>query len=139
MTSRRPSHIPARKPFPRSVKAAVLQRSGGMCEADGCSQVGKEFDHIKAVAIGGLSTLENCRLLCTEHNAEFGIQQARAAAKADRAGGRSGQKARRDRAKANGTHRKIQSAPLQKGPNVSRLNSKHPSYQSRGFGKREER
>ena len=106
--SRRPDHIPKRKAFPKSVQAAILQRSGGMCEMPGCTEVGKEFDHYpKPVAMGGPSTLENGRLLCKPHNASTGIQTAKDAAKADRQGGRSGQKARRDRAKANGTHRPI--------------------------------
>jgi hypothetical protein len=37
--SRRPDHIPRRKAFTRPVKAAVLQRSAGMCEAPGCDRV----------------------------------------------------------------------------------------------------
>lgn len=95
--TRRPSHIPTRKPFAKSVKAAVLKRSGGMCEDPGCDRVGTDFDHVKPVAIGGESTLENCALLCRDCNASKGIQEAKAAAKADRAGGRSGQYARRAR------------------------------------------
>ena len=106
--TRRPDHIPKRKAFPKSVQADILQRSGGMCEMPGCNAVGKEFDHYpKPVANGGPSTLENGRLLCKPHNASTGIQTAKDAAKADRQGGRSGQKARRDRAKAKGTHRPI--------------------------------
>jgi hypothetical protein len=108
--SRRPDHIPKRKAFPKSVQAAILQRSGGMCEMPGCKAVGKEFDHYpKPVAKGGLSTLENGRLLCKPHNASTGIQTAKDVAKADRQGGRSGQYARRAKAKAAGKHRQIQS------------------------------
>lgn len=104
--TRRPDHIPKRTAFPKAVKAAVLIRSGGMCEAPDCIRPGKDFDHIKPVAIGGKSTEDNCQLLCRNCNAAKGIQEAREAAKADRAGGRSGQYARRQRAKASGTHRK---------------------------------
>jgi 5-methylcytosine-specific restriction endonuclease McrA len=110
--TRRPDHIPPRKAFPKSVKAAVLKRSGGSCEAYGCTNTGRDFDHIKAVAVGGESTLENCRLLCRSCNAAKGIEEAEAAAKADRQGGRSGQTKRRKDRKAKGTHRPIPSQPL---------------------------
>lgn len=107
MTSRRPDHIPKRKSFPKAVKVAVLNRSAGMCEASDCTNVGRDFDHIKPVAIGGKSDLQNCQFLCRKCNAAKGILEAREAAKADRAGGRSGQQARRARAKAEGKHRPI--------------------------------
>ena len=107
--SRRPAHIEKRKPFPKAVRLAVLYRSQGMCEADGCDAVGKDFDHKKAVAVGGQSTLENCRLLCRDCNAADGVVVAKAAAKSDRQGGRSGQYARR---KKNGS--KLQSRGFQK-------------------------
>lgn len=125
--SRRPDHIPTRKPFSKAIKAEVLKRSGGMCEAEGCNRPGKDFDHVKAVAFGGKSTEDNCQLLCRECNAEKGIQEGRDAAKADRQGGRSGQYARRQRAKANGTHRPIRSAGFQKrtGPSALSKDSKH--------------
>ena len=115
MTSRRPDHIPKRKAFPRSVQAAILQRSGGMCEMPGCKSVGEEFDHYpKPVAMGGKSTLENGRYLCHSHNATTGVQTAKDAAKADRQAGRSGQYARRQRAKAEGRHRPIAAKPFPK-------------------------
>jgi 5-methylcytosine-specific restriction endonuclease McrA len=116
--SRRPDDLPKRRPFPKAVKAEVLKRSGGMCEAEGCTRTGRDFDHIKPVAFGGTSTLDNCQLLCRDCNAEKGIQEGRDAAQADRKGGRSGQYARRTRAKAEGRYRPIPS------PNVSGL-SKH--------------
>jgi hypothetical protein len=128
--SRRPDHIPKRRPFPKAVRAAILKRSGGMCEMPGCCSVGKEFDHYPIpVAMGGPSTLENGRLLCKPCNASTGIQTAKDAAKADRQGGRSGQKARRDRAKAKGKHRPIPSRPLRSGSKI----------QSRKFEERKER
>ena len=61
--TRRPDHIPTRKPFTKAIKAVVLKRSGGMCEAPDCTRPGKDFDHVRPVAIGGESTLENCQLL----------------------------------------------------------------------------
>lgn len=128
--TRRPDHIPTRKPFSKAIKAAVLKRSGGMCEAEGCNRPGKDFDHVKAVAFGGKSTEDNCQLLCRECNAEKGIQEGRDAAKADRQGGRSGQYARRQRAKANGTYRKIPGKPFAKPTGPSRLSKAHPHYQS---------
>jgi 5-methylcytosine-specific restriction endonuclease McrA len=111
--TRRPDHIPTRKPFSKAIKAEVLKRSAGMCEAPDCDRVGKHFDHCKPVSIGGESTLSNCRLLCEPCNREKGIQEARDAAKADRAGGRSGQQARRARAKAAGTYKPIASKGFQ--------------------------
>ncbi len=107
--SRRPDYLPTRKPFSKAIKAAVLKRSGGMCEAPDCNRPGKDFDHVKPVAIGGKSTEDNCQLLCRECNAAKGVQEARDAAKSDRAGGRSGQQARRARAKAAGKHKQIPS------------------------------
>lgn len=112
--TRRPSHLPKRKAFSKAIKAEVLKRSGGMCEAEGCTRPGRDFDHVKPVAFGGESTLENCQLLCRPCNAEKGIQEGRDAAKADRKGGRSGQYACRQRAKANGTHRAIKSPGFSK-------------------------
>ena len=126
-TSRRPDHIPKRKAFPKSVKVAVLNRSAGMCETPDCTNVGRDFDHRKPVAIGGKSDLQNCQFLCRKCNAAKGILEARDAAKADRAGGRSGQQARRDRAKAEGRHRPIPSRPLRSGSKI----------QSRKFERRE--
>jgi hypothetical protein len=111
--SRRPDHIPTRKPFSKTIKAEVLKRSAGMCEMEGCNQVGRDFDHVRPVAIGGASTLDNCQLLCRDCNAAKGIQEARDAAKADRAGGRSGQQARRARAKSAGTYKPIASKGFQ--------------------------
>lgn len=80
-----------------------------MCEFPGCGEVGKEFDHYpKPVAFGGESVLENCRYLCRSHNAEFGVQTASDAAKADRQGGRSGQYARNKSRKEKGLASKLQ-------------------------------
>ena len=105
--SRRPEHIPRRKAFPKPVKAAVLQRSGGMCEMPGCDRVGRDFDHIRPVATGGDNSLDNCQLLCRPCNASKGVQEAQDAAKSDRQGGRSGQYARRQRAKEEGRYKPI--------------------------------
>jgi 5-methylcytosine-specific restriction endonuclease McrA len=113
--SRRPDHIPRRKAFTRPVKAAVLQRSAGMCEALGCDRVGRDFDHIRPVAIGGDNSYDNCQLLCRPCNAAKGIVEGRDAAKADRQGGRSGQYARRQRAKEEGRHRPIAGRGFDKG------------------------
>ena len=111
--TRRPDHIAKRKAFPKAVKLAVLYRSQGKCEAKGCTNTGKDFDHITAVALGGESTLENCRLLCRPCNASLGVVTAKAAAKADRQAGRSGQHKRRKDRKAKGTYRGIPSSPMQ--------------------------
>lgn len=113
--TRRPDWIPARKAFPKNVQVAILKRSGGMCERDGCVRVGKEFDHYpKPQALGGPSTLENGRLLCRECNQETGVETAQAIAKADRQAGRSGQYARRQKAKAEGRYHGIKSRGFDK-------------------------
>jgi 5-methylcytosine-specific restriction endonuclease McrA len=65
----RTNHIPAH------VKREVLRRAGGRrCEwilpsgeRCDCRRM-LQFDHIKALALGGPSTLENVRLLCRSHN-----------------------------------------------------------------------
>lgn len=70
--------------IPAAVKRAVWERDGGCCawiHPDG-SRCGSrwmiEFDHIRALAHGGLSTIETVRLLCRDHNQQherdvFGI------------------------------------------------------------------
>jgi 5-methylcytosine-specific restriction endonuclease McrA len=65
----RTNHIPAH------VKREVLRRAGGRrCEwilpsGERCDcRRTLQFDHIKALALGGKSTLENVRLLCRSHN-----------------------------------------------------------------------
>jgi 5-methylcytosine-specific restriction endonuclease McrA len=65
----RTNHVPAH------VKREVLRRAGGRrCEwilpsGERCDcQRMLQFDHIKALALGGKSTLENVRLLCRSHN-----------------------------------------------------------------------
>jgi 5-methylcytosine-specific restriction endonuclease McrA len=65
----RTNHIPAH------VKREVLRRAGGRrCEwilpsGERCDCRRRlEFDHIKALALGGTSTLENVRLICRSHN-----------------------------------------------------------------------
>lgn len=114
MPKRRPDWIGKRKSFPKNVKVEVLKRSGNFCEMEGCVNIGSEFDHIKPVALGGESTLENCRLLCRDCNSALGAETATQAAKADRQGGRSGQWARRQRQKESGRYRGIQSRGFDK-------------------------
>lgn len=53
--------------FPKSVKLAAWQRSGGICEC-GCGGKiiagdGPEYDHRLEVTLGGTPTLENCVVL----------------------------------------------------------------------------
>lgn len=55
-----------RSEFPRSVKVAAFQRSGGRCEK--CTAFlysGRtHYDHVIADGLGGEPTLENCQTLC---------------------------------------------------------------------------
>jgi 5-methylcytosine-specific restriction endonuclease McrA len=64
----RTNHIPAH------VRRAVWLRAGGRCEwvlesgeRCDCTRM-LEYDHIVALALGGMSTLENVRLACRPHN-----------------------------------------------------------------------
>jgi 5-methylcytosine-specific restriction endonuclease McrA len=66
-----------RRDFSRRVKREALARSGGLCEAVGvwyglepnqrCRyplNIGVQFDHVTADALGGEPTLENCAATC---------------------------------------------------------------------------
>jgi 5-methylcytosine-specific restriction endonuclease McrA len=112
--TRRPDHIAPRKPFSKAIRDAVTARSGGVCEKLGCLGKAAEFDHGIPVAIGGESTLENCFHLCADCHRKKSALDVKLIAKSDRAGGRSGQYARRTRAKESGTYRKMGSRPWPK-------------------------
>jgi hypothetical protein len=64
----KPEHIPA------EVKRAVWKRDRGCCQwpIDGGGVCGSrhrpQFDHITPTALGGASTIENVRVLCSSHN-----------------------------------------------------------------------
>jgi len=68
-----PAATPSRA-IPAAVKRAVWQRAGGRCEwpLEGggvCgSTVRLEFDHVKPVACGGASTIDNIKVHCRPHN-----------------------------------------------------------------------
>jgi 5-methylcytosine-specific restriction endonuclease McrA len=68
-------HRPAaRERIPTAVRREVWRRDGGRCAWRGpdghvCGSTWKvEVDHIRPVALGGASTVDNCRLLCQPHN-----------------------------------------------------------------------
>ena len=70
---RRPRGCSSTRGIPAEVKRAVRERDGGQCAY--VSETGRrcparvvEFDHIEPVARGGISTVENVRLLCRAHN-----------------------------------------------------------------------
>lgn len=118
-----------RKAIPVAIKRAVLARSGGMCEADSCDNVGKEFEHRIPVALGGDNTLENIWLACRAcHREKTSNEDMPRIAKAERQAGRKGQYARRKRKKASGKYRPIPSPTNPWPPKGSR------KLQSRGFG-----
>jgi hypothetical protein len=66
--SSNPDHIPAH------VRRAVWARDGGRCQyrlASGeiCGSTRRrQIDHIRPRALGGESTIENCRVCCDRHN-----------------------------------------------------------------------
>lgn len=79
-----------RKAIPKAVKAEVLRRSAGLCEAEGCTEAGKELDHVLPVALGGSNEAENLQLLCRlHHKAKTGTDVGRIR-KADRQARRTG-------------------------------------------------
>jgi hypothetical protein len=66
----KPDHIPAR------VRREVWRRDGGRCqwklangEICGCTRH-LQLDHVKPLALGGTSTVDNVRILCRSHNLE---------------------------------------------------------------------
>jgi hypothetical protein len=66
-------HLDARRPT-AELRRQIWNRDGGRCAwtaPDGrrCGSTWQlEVDHVDAAALGGLATLENCRLLCRTHN-----------------------------------------------------------------------
>ena len=99
-----------RRAIPKAIKTAVLSRSGGMCEAEGCEEVGREFEHRIPVALGGENTTGNLWLACREcHRAKTSGEDIPRIAKAKRQAGEKGQRARRNKAKAAGTYKPIKS------------------------------
>ena len=66
--SRDPRHIPAH------IRRAVWARDGDCCQFESASgrrcesRSGLELDHVRPVAVGGASTLDNLRLLRRAHN-----------------------------------------------------------------------
>ena len=114
--TRRPDWIPPRKNFPKAVMDAVKARSGGVCEMRRCKRKACDVDHVIADAKGGPPTLENAMHLCEPCHARKTPIDVAAIAKSDRQGGRSGQAARRRRAKAAGKHRAIPGRKLQSKP-----------------------
>jgi len=118
-----------RKAIPVGIKRDVLARSGGMCEAEGCGEVGREFEHRIPVALGGENTVENLWLACRKcHREKTSNEDIPRIAKAKRQARLTGQQARRQRAKANGTYAPIPSPKSPWPPKGSR------KLQSRGFG-----
>jgi 5-methylcytosine-specific restriction endonuclease McrA len=59
--------------IPQSVKHAVWRAAGGRC-ACCSSQNNLQFDHVRAVALGGTSTPDNLQLLCGSCNLRRGVK-----------------------------------------------------------------
>jgi len=76
-----------RTEFPKRVKLAAWERSGGHCETCRAKLFpGKfAFDHIRADGLGGEATLENCSVKCTAcHSTKTHQEDRPRMAKADR-------------------------------------------------------
>lgn len=69
-----PISVKAGRRIPEGVKQAAWTRDRGVCTWVGTggllcrARAWLEFDHLRPVALGGPSDLENVRLLCREHN-----------------------------------------------------------------------
>lgn len=55
-----------RNEFSPKTKAAVRERSGGICEMEGCENEATEIDHVIECWEGGDNSPENAMDLCTE-------------------------------------------------------------------------
>lgn len=95
--------------FPRKIKAAAFARSQGKCEACGMPfKAGAEYDHVLPAALGGESTLANCRAICTACHKAKTADDVNRIRKSDR---------QRDRASnAKQPKAKIKSASFPKSP-----------------------
>jgi 5-methylcytosine-specific restriction endonuclease McrA len=117
--TRRPDHLGKRRDFSPKTKAEARARADGHCEGCGtpfADDDPQEVDHITPDGLGGKNTLDNAQVLgsraCLCHPKKTADDITRMA-KADRKAGRSGQYARRMKAKAQGKHRPIQSRGFQ--------------------------
>lgn len=115
--TRRPSWIPPRRAIPKATIVAVLKRSKGVCEVEGCDKPAKEFNHKKGVAFGGGDGPDDIEHICVEHHKPHTKDVTQRALKADKQAGRCGQYARRKKAKAAGKHRSIKSPGFQTNKN----------------------
>jgi 5-methylcytosine-specific restriction endonuclease McrA len=52
----------------KTLREKVIKRSGGRCEAAGCTSRGKIVDHIISRRRGGPDHESNLRLLCRDHD-----------------------------------------------------------------------
>lgn len=111
--SRRPDHLGKRVDFSAHTKKLARERAGHVCQYPGCDASAHDVDHIIPQGLGGKSSLCNAQLLCGTHHKQKSAQDVKVMAKADRQGARSGQYARRMKAKAEGRHRSI---PQRKDP-----------------------
>jgi len=109
--TRRPEHLGKRVDFSAHTKKLARERANYVCQYPGCDASAHEVDHIVPQGLGGKSSLCNAQLLCGTHHKQKTAIDVKVMAKADRAGGRSGQYKRR---KKNGPQ--IQSRGFQKIP-----------------------
>lgn len=93
--------------FTAHQKRKIRQAGNYTCAIVGCGASAIEVDHIKECWEGGRNTIDNGQLLCDKHHKEKTSRKGKQRAKADRQGGKTGQYARRQKAKAKGTYRGI--------------------------------
>ena len=58
----------------KELRVAVYRRYGKRCLYPGCSLMDIQIDHIKSLASGGLTVLDNLQPLCGKHNRAKGTR-----------------------------------------------------------------
>jgi len=100
--------------FSQRIKQQARERANWTCELPGCDESAIEVDHIKPLWQGGDNSLQNAQVLCRKHHAAKTKREAPMRAKVKRQAGETGQRARREKRKANGTYKPIPSPGFSK-------------------------
>lgn len=124
-----------RKPLTRAQIAEITLRQMGKClrcgeRLDFATKGAVIDEHLTPLADGGTNETDNRAFLCKPCAKPKTAKEARDRGKSKRIAECRTQADRRQRAKANGTYRKIPGKPFAKPTGPSRLSKKHPEYQS---------
>lgn len=124
-----------RKPLTRAQIAEITLRQMGKClrcgeRLDFATKGAVIDEHLMPLADGGTNETDNRAFLCKPCAKPKTAKEARDRGKSKRIAEGRTQADRRQRAKANGTYRKIPGKPFAKPTGPSRLSKAHPQYQS---------